>query len=148
MTRTKNNNLNVTYDCHYHVVWCSKYRRKVITSQDTSLNNLPLEKDGHRAVDERFKEIAYDVAQEHNFTIEKMEIMPDHVHLLIECDPQFGIARAVKMIKGRTSKVLRSEFPSLKSRIPTLWTNSYFVATTGGASLEVVKKYIENQRKV
>lgn len=74
--------------------------------------------------------------------------MPDHVHLLVECDPQFGIHRLVKQIKGRSSRFLRAEFPHLKSRIPTLWTNSYFVATVGGASLEVIKQYIENQRNV
>jgi putative transposase len=74
--------------------------------------------------------------------------MPDHVHLLVEVDPQFGIHRLVKRIKGRTSRILRGEFPHLRHRLPTLWTNSYFVATVGGAPLEVVKRYIEFQRKV
>lgn len=74
--------------------------------------------------------------------------MPDHVHLLVEVDPQFGIHRLVKRIKGRTSRVLREEFVWLKSRIPTLWTNSYFVTTTGGAPLYMVKKYIEDQKMV
>lgn len=68
--------------------------------------------------------------------------------LLVSCDPQFGIAKAVKLLKGRSSFVLRSEFPSLKSRLPSLWTNSYFVATTGGVSLDIVKKYIDSQRNV
>ncbi len=76
----------------------------------------------------------------------KMEIMPDHVHILMEADPQFGIHKAVKSFKGYTSKVLRSEFPFLKTKMPTLWTNSYFVSTVGGAPLEVIKQYIENQR--
>jgi putative transposase len=71
--------------------------------------------------------------------------MPDHVHLLIEVDPQFGINRAVRSIKGFSSHTLRKEIPSLKSRLPTLWTNSYFVSTVGGAPLEVIKQYIENQ---
>ena len=74
--------------------------------------------------------------------------MPDHVLLLVTCDPQFGIHRLVKQIKGRSSRLLRMEFPQLKSRMPTLWTNSYFVATVGGATLEVVKRYVENQRNV
>ncbi|MDK2962544.1 MAG: REP-associated tyrosine transposase [Eubacteriaceae bacterium] len=77
-----------------------------------------------------------------------MEIMPDHVHLLIEVDPQYGIHRAVKKIKGRTSRILRQEFPILVRRLPTLWTNSYFVSTVGGAPLAVIKQYIENQKNV
>jgi putative transposase len=74
--------------------------------------------------------------------------MPDHVQLLVVCDPQYGINRLVKQIKARSSRLLRAEFPHLKSRLPTLWTNSYFVATTGGATLEVIKRYVENQRNV
>lgn len=74
--------------------------------------------------------------------------MPDHVHLLVEVDPQFGIHRLVKYIKGVTSHDLRKEFPSLTSRLPSLWTNSYFVSTVGGAPLEVIKQYVENQKKV
>jgi putative transposase len=74
--------------------------------------------------------------------------MPDHVHLLIEVDPQYGIHRAVKKIKGRTSRILRQEFPILVRRLPTLWTNSYFVSTVGGAPLAVIKQYIENQKNV
>ena len=77
-----------------------------------------------------------------------MEIMPDHVHLLIEVDPQYGIHRAVKQIKGYSSRILRQEFPRLKSRLPGLWTNSYFVSTAGGAPLAVIKQYIENQKNV
>ena len=77
-----------------------------------------------------------------------MEIMPDHVHLLMEVDPQYGIHKAVKRIKGYSSRVLRQEFPWLKSRIPTLWTNSYFVSTVGGAPLSVIKQYIEDQKNV
>lgn len=100
------------------------------------------------SVDERLKQIVTDSAVEHDFIVDAMEIMPDHVHLLIDCDPQYGIHRIVKEIKGRSSRVLRQEFPWLKSRIPTLWTNSYFVATCGGAPLEQVKRYIENQKLV
>ena len=96
----------------------------------------------------RFKEIALTVADELHFEILEMEVMPDHVHMLLEVDPQFSIHKAVKRIKGRTSHDLRLEFPWLKSRIPTLWTNSYFVSTVGGAPLSVVKQYIENQKNV
>ena len=78
----------------------------------------------------------------------QLRMMPDHVHLLIEVDPQYGINTAVRHIKGVSSHTLRTEFPSLKSRLPTLWTNSYFVSTIGGVPLEAVKKYIENQKNV
>ncbi len=73
--------------------------------------------------------------------------MPDHVHLLVEVDPQFGIHRLVKLAKGRSSRFLRQEFPWLRSRLPTLWTNSYFVSTAGGSPLPAVKQYIENQKR-
>ncbi len=77
----------------------------------------------------------------------EMEIMIDHVHLLVEIDPQFGVHKAVKRLKGASSRYLRQEFPHLKSRLPTLWTNSYFVATVGGAPLDVIKQYIQNQKE-
>ena len=129
MDEVRSNN-NVVYRCHYHVVWCPKYRRNVIGGE----------------VDVRLKEIIREVCAERNAPIEAIETMPDHVHLLVVVDPQYGIHRLVKQIKGRSSRLLRQEFPHLKSRMPTLWTNSYFVATTGGATLEVVKRYVENQR--
>jgi putative transposase len=91
------------------------------------------------------KELILKAALEIQADIIEMEIMPDHVHLLVEVDPQFGIHRAVKHIKGKTSFALRSEFPTLKTKIPTLWTNSYFVSTVGGAPLEIIKQYIQSQ---
>ena len=127
----KSNN-NVFYSCKYHVVWCPKYRRSVLTG----------------AIDPRLKELIQEAAAEVNVEIIEMEIMPDHVHLLLEVDPQFGIHRAVKAIKGYTSRVLRSEFAVLRSKLPTLWTHSYFVSTVGGAPLTVIKQYIENQKNV
>jgi len=126
----KTNN-NVLYSCKYHVVWCPKYRRKVLVG----------------AVAERLKELIEQRCLEINAEIIEMEIMPDHVHMLIEVDPQFGINRAVRSLKGFSSHTLRKEFPSLKSRLPTLWTNSYFVATVGGAPLEIIRQYIENQER-
>ena len=81
-----------------------------------------------------------------NVDIIEMEIMPDHVNILIEVDPQFGVHKVVKNIKGKTSKILRDEFPELKTKLPTLWTNSYFISTIGGAPLEIVKQYIESQK--
>jgi len=96
----------------------------------------------------RLEQIIREVCQQHQAEIVSIEIMPDHVHLLVECDPQFGIHRLVKLIKGRSSRFLRQEFPKLKTRMPTLWTNSYFVATVGGAPLSIIKQYIENQKHV
>lgn len=127
----KSNN-NVVYSCKYNVVWCPKYRRKVLV-------------DG---VDARLKELIDEICHELRIDVIEMEIMPDHVHLLIEVDPQFGIHKAVKQIKGRTSRILRQEFIWLRSRLPLLWTNSYFVSTVGGAPLSVIKQYIENQKNV
>lgn len=140
-------NNNVVYRCHYHVVFCPKYRRKVITSLDPAVANPPIEGDPG-PVDERLVEIIRQVAAEVGAEIEEIETMPDHVHMLVSVDPTFGIGKFVRLCKGRSSRLLRQEFPSLRRRIPTLWTNSYFVATVGGAPLEIVKQYIENQRHV
>ncbi|GHO77892.1 hypothetical protein KSD_56630 [Ktedonobacter sp. SOSP1-85] len=88
------------------------------------------------------------MCQECQAEVEELEIIPDHVHLLVSVDPQFGIHRLIKLIKGRSSRVLRQEFPALKRRLPSLWTNSYFVGTTGGALLSLIKQYIEQQKHV
>lgn len=84
-------NHNVVYSCKYHVVWCPKYRRKVLVN----------------GVDVRLKELIEEICNEYHIDVIEMEIMPDHVHLLMEVDPQFGVHKAVKQIKGRTSRVLR-----------------------------------------
>ena len=125
----KNNN-DVVYSCKYHVVWCPKYRRKVLVGD----------------VEARLKELVVQICKDIRVDLLEMEIMPEHVHLLLEVDPQFGIHKAVKAIKGRTSRVLRSEFRHLTTKIPTLWTNSYLVSTVGGAPLAVIKQYIESQK--
>lgn len=93
----------------------------------------------------RIKELFSEIATEKKIEIIEIEVMPDHVHMLIEVDPQFGLHRAIKYIKGRSSRILRTEFPELKSKLPTLWTNSYFVTTVGGAPLSVIKQYIVTQ---
>jgi putative transposase len=99
-------------------------------------------------VDERMKAIVREAVDEHGAWLEVLKVMPDHVHLIVEVDPQFGIHRLVKLLKGRSSRLLRQEFPHLKRRLPTLWTNSYFVATTGGAPLSAIKHYVESQKNV
>lgn len=127
-------NYNIVYLCKYHIVFCPKYRRKVLVN----------------GVDTRLKELVNSICEELQVDIIEMEIMPDHVHILLGVDPQFGIHKAVKTIKGTTSRILRQEFPWLRSRIPTLWTNSYFCSTIGGAPLSVIKHTlkIRNQNKV
>ena len=125
-------NRNVVYSCKYHVVFCPKYRRPVLV-------------DG---IDERLKHIVREVVAETRSELIEMEVMPDHVHLLVEVDPQFGVHKLIKLVKVRSSRFLRQEFPRLRSRLPTLWTNSYFVSTVGGSPLAVVKQYIENQKWV
>jgi putative transposase len=101
-----------------------------------------------QGVDERLKAIIQEVIQERHANLIEMEVMPDHVHLLVSVDPQFGIHRLVRLIKERSSWLLRQEYPWLRSRLTTLWTNSYFVATVGGAPLAIIKQYIENQKRV
>lgn len=125
----KSNN-NVVYSCKYHVVWCSKYRRKVLVGD----------------VESRLKELINQLCNDMQVELFEMEVMPDHIHLLLEVDPQFGIHRAVKRIKGKTSHILRNEFKHLTTKLPTLWTNSYFVSTVGGAPLSIIKQYIESQK--
>ncbi|MCL2772750.1 MAG: IS200/IS605 family transposase [Oscillospiraceae bacterium] len=133
----KSNN-NIVYSCKYHVVWCPKYRRKVLVDK----------------ISERLEELIKEKCSEIRADIIEMEIQPDHVHLLIEIDPQYGIHKAIKLIKGYSSYILRKEFKELTTKLPTLWTNSYFVATVGGSQnfgdaeiKSVIKQYIENQKR-
>jgi putative transposase len=122
-------NRNVVYSCRYHVVWCPKYRRAVL-------------RDG---IDTRLAALIREAVEAKDAELVEIGVQPDHVHLLLGVDPQFGVHRLVKHIKGTSSRVLRQEFPSLRSRLPSLWTNSYFVATAGGAPLATIKRYIESQ---
>lgn len=123
-------NSNIVFTCHYHVVWCPKYRRKVLVSP----------------IDERLKVLIQECVEKWGQEFVQVEVMPDHVHLLVGCDPQFGIHRLVKFIKGATAHQLRQEFPILKRKLPSLWTNSYYVGTTGGVTIETVKRYVESQK--
>jgi len=125
----KSNN-NIMYYCKYHVVWCSKYRRKVLVGD----------------IETRLKEIINQVCEEINVEIIEMEIMPNHVHLLIEVDPQYGVHKAIKLMKGRSSFILRNEFKELTTKLPTLWTNSYFISTVGSTPKSIIKQYIESQK--
>jgi putative transposase len=130
MELTYRSNCNIVYSCKYHVVWCPKYRRKILSGK----------------IESRVKQIVKDVCNDKNADLIEIECNLDHIHILVDVDPQFGIHKLVKQIKGRSAFILRSEFPFLKSTMPNMWTNSYFVSTVGGAPLSVVKQYIENQK--
>lgn len=129
-TKTYKSTETLVYSCQYHVIWTTKYRRKLLTSQiEQDLKSLVLEKQGVW-----------------EYTVIEMEIMPDHVHLLIDINPQIGINVTIGKIKGYTSNVLRKKYKELRTKVPTLWTRSKFISSVGSVSLEVVKKYIEEQK--
>ena len=121
---------HLKYLCRYHVIFCPKYRRKVLEN----------------GVDIRLKEVFLDIAKDHNFDIINMEVMPDHVHLLIDCNPRYGIIQCVTDLKWGSAHVLNREFPDIRKKIPSIWTRSCFIATVGSVSLDVVKRYIESQK--
>ena len=130
MSTVVKNNTNIVYNCHYHVVWCPKYRRKVLVN----------------GIDERLKVLIQECVEKWQQEFVQVEVMPDHVHLLVGCDPKFGIHRLIKFVKGATAHQLRQEYPILKQKLPSLWTNSYYCGTTGGVTLETVNRYVENQK--
>jgi REP-associated tyrosine transposase len=117
------------YDLGYHVVWCPKYRRPVLT-------------DTIRA---RCEELIRAKATEHGWDIVALEIMPDQVHLFVKPDQTASPAHIANQFKGFTSRHLRAEFPELRSKLPTLWSRSYFVASVGAVSAEAVRRYIDTQ---
>lgn len=117
---------------NYHFVWCPKYRRKLIVG----------------TVESRLKELIHAKAKERGWIVLALETMPDHVHLFVQATPKDAPNRIVGAFKGYTSRILRQEFPELKSRLPSLWTRSYFVSTHGHVSSETIKKYVEEQRGI
>lgn len=123
---------SLVYSCQYHVIFCPKYRRKVLTN----------------GVDIRLKELIQEKQGNYGYVVVESEVMPDHVHLLLDVNPQIGIVKIVGQIKGFTAGQLRKEFPWLKKRLPCMWTRSKFISTVGSVTLEVVKKYIEDQKGV
>lgn len=123
---------NTVYSCRYHVVFSPKFRRKVFSFE----------------MQQALKGYFADVASKCEFKIIDQEVMEDHVHLLLSVNPDFGIKNAVSRLKGYSARKLKQDFPTLKSRLPCIWTNSKFISTVGSVSLDVVKKYIENQKGV
>ncbi len=125
-------NNNSVVNINYHLIWCPKYRRKVLV-------------DG---VDERLKSVLRDIALELGCSVQSMEVMSDHVHVFLKGTPTLPVHLIVKNLKARSSKILREEFPHLKSQLNTLWTRSYYCETIGCISEETIRKYIENQKNV
>ncbi len=121
---------SLVYSCQYHVIFCPKYRRKVLVNP----------------IDTRLKELFLEKQTEYGYTILDMEVMPDHVHLLLDVDLQVGILKVVRQIKGYSSHTIRKEYPWMKKRLPSLWTRSKFVSTVGAVSLATVKQYIADQK--
>lgn len=117
------------YDLGLHVVWCPKYRRPVLSGR----------------VAERLDELIRKKADERGWEVNALEVMPDHVHLFVKHDPKSPASYVANQFKGFTSRALREEFPHLKSRMPTLWSSSYFAASVGAVPAATVEKYIDTQ---
>lgn len=96
----------------------------------------------------RIKDCIHEKQEEYSYIMQECEVLSDHVHLLVSIPPSKSVNQIIGRIKGYTAHILRSEFPELKSRLPSLWTRSKFVATCGGVTLEVLKRYVENQKGV
>ena len=128
--KTLKHNTTSVVNINYHIIWCPKYRRKVLVGE----------------VETRLKELLPIIAEESGCTIDTMEVMPDHIHIFLTGTPTIPIHLIVKNLKGKSSRVLRSEFPYLRRRLPCLWTRSYYCETIGCINEETIKKYIENQK--
>ena len=116
----------------YHIVWCTKYRKEVL-------------KDG---IDTDIKEYLEKMSSEYGFTIIAMEVMPDHVHLLLDCKPQFHPSDMIKILKGNTARWLFMEHPELKKELwgGHLWNSSYCIVTVSDRSSAMVEQYIASQK--
>lgn len=120
----------IVYKCRYHVAWCPKYKRKVLTGD----------------VKARLKELVEKTCTDHEIGLFTIEIKPDYIYLHLETPPQYGIHKAVKTLKAATSRALRGEFRHLTTKLPTLWTNSYFVSTDENPPWDRIRQYISEQK--
>jgi putative transposase len=129
MTRAVQVSPGGVHDLGYHVVWCPKYRRAVLAGP----------------VAGRCRELISEKCAEHGWLIVALEVMPDHVHLFVKARPKDSPSYVANQLKGFTSRRLREEFPHLRSRLPTLWSRSFFVASVGAVSAATVQRYIDTQ---
>ena len=123
-------NAGAVFSLKYHLVFCPKYRRPVLVSP----------------IDIRLKELVREIADNREMTVHALEVMPDHVHTFIETDPRWAPAEIAARFKAVTSRVLREEFPTLRTRLPTLWSRSYFIGTVGAVSEATIRRYIAAQK--
>jgi putative transposase len=123
-------NARSVFSLKYHLVWCAKYRKRILVE----------------ALGKRLRELLYQKAKEIRAKIHALEIMPDHVHMVVASDPTTAPARLAAQFKGFTSHQLREEFPWLKSYLPSLWSRAYYIGSLGAVSKVTVKRYIENQK--
>lgn len=119
------------YNLGFHLIWCTKYRRKVLTPE----------------IESRLKELIREKADELEVEIVEMETMPDHIHIFVKSKSTYAPHFLVQQFKGYSSRVLREEFAELRSRLPSLWTRSYFCESVGCISADTIIRYIENQKK-
>jgi putative transposase len=123
-------NTGTVFNLNLHFVWCPKYRKKVLTGE----------------VESRLNELLYEKAAALEVEIKGLEVMPDHVHLFVACDPTHAPQFLANQFKGYTSRILRQEFPHLRSRLPTLWSRSYYVGAAGAVTDATIRRYIEQQQ--
>ena len=121
------------YSLQYHIVWCTKYRRKVLKN----------------GIDEACKELLQQYAEEYHFSITAMEVMQDHIHLQIDATPQFCIPDMLRIMKGGIARKVFLEYPEIKAELwkGHLWNPSYCVVTVSDRSAEQVRHYIETQKE-
>jgi len=121
------------YSLQYHIVWCTKYRQKILQA----------------GVDEALKKYLYRLSDEYKFTITAMEVMPDRVHLLVDCSPQFEIPKMMRVLKGTSARWLFMERPELKKELcgGHLWNPSYCIVMASDRSKEQVEKYLASQKE-
>lgn len=117
------------YQIFYHLVWTPKRRASVLRGLIAS----------------DLKEIFEQVASEKDISIKTMEVMPDHVHLFVSCNPKISPHLVIKSFKGASSNILRKKYPQLL-KLPCLWSSSYYCGTVGSVSDSVVQHYIQNQK--
>lgn len=123
------------YNIHYHIVWCVKYRRKVLTPE----------------IEQSLKQILQDVAAENGFSVDQCTVgEADHVHCFITAPPKRSITFIVKHLKGTSGLRLFRKYPDLRNQLwrGQLWNGSYFIETIGSPSEENIKRYIAHQRNV
>jgi len=121
------------YSLHYHLIFVVKYRRKVLDA----------------IISENLKRIILRISQDYSVEIVEQETDLDHIHILFSAKPVLTIPKFVSTLKSHSSRILRKQFPQLQKKLwgKSFWSNSYFIATTGQVTLDVIKKYVENQGK-